>query len=223
MNNGKILGFTTKTFLPNYAEFYEMRQFRPGPDKARVIVFEGEEVLFGPQILYQADRMPELMRHADLETTEGIIRRINEYLDDVEHLYKSVKEFLDDPNVPGKMDFTPHASEVYMTYETIDPDSGKRYRKKELIQDILDKLEPTPLKLTLGIQDPRVTMLKTAEVLNRQLELMAKVKGLITENTVVVNDNSTVTEIIAIARNALRDYPEALEAFTEALLEGGAT
>ena len=66
-------------------------------------------------------------------------------------------------------------------------------------------------------------MLKTAEVLNRQLELMAKVKGLITENTVVVNDNSTVTEIIAIARNALRDYPEALEAFTEALLEGGAT
>lgn len=172
---------------------------------------------------YRRDRMPEMMRRADLETTEGIIRRINEYLDDVDHLYKSVKEFLDDPNVPGKMDFTPHASEVYMTYETIDPDSGKRYRKKELIQDILDKLEPTPLKLTLGIQDPRVTMLKTAEVLNRQLELMAKVKGLITENTVVVNDNSTVTEIIAIARNALRDYPEALEAFTEALLEGGAT
>ena len=65
--------------------------------------------------------MPEIMRHADLETTEGIIRRINEYLDDVEHLYKSVKEFLDDPDVPGKMDFTPHASEVYMTYESIDP------------------------------------------------------------------------------------------------------
>ena len=169
---------------------------------------------------YRKDRMPEIMRHADLETTEGIIRRINEYLDDVEHLYKSVKEFLEDPDVPGKMDFTPHASEVYMTY---DPDSGIRYRKKELIQDILDKLEPTPLKLTLGIQDPRVTMLKTAEVLNRQLELMAKVKGLITENTVVVNDNSTVTEIIAIARNSLREYPEALEAFTEALLEGGAT
>ena len=52
---------------------------------------------------------------------------------------------------------------------------------------------------------------------------MAKVKGLITENTVVVNDNSTVTEIIAIARNSLREYPEALEAFTQALLEGGAT
>lgn len=30
MNQGEILGFTTKTFLPNYGEFYEMRQFTPG-------------------------------------------------------------------------------------------------------------------------------------------------------------------------------------------------
>lgn len=35
MNHGKILGLTTKTFLPNYGEFYEMRQFREGPEKAR--------------------------------------------------------------------------------------------------------------------------------------------------------------------------------------------
>lgn len=29
LNHGEILGLTTKTFLPNYGEFYEMRQFRP--------------------------------------------------------------------------------------------------------------------------------------------------------------------------------------------------
>lgn len=57
LNDGKILGFTTKTFLPNYGEFYEMRQFRQGPKKARVISYEGEEILFGPQILYQAAEM----------------------------------------------------------------------------------------------------------------------------------------------------------------------
>ena len=38
LNDGKILGFTTKTFLPNYGEFYEMRQFRQGPKKAREIL-----------------------------------------------------------------------------------------------------------------------------------------------------------------------------------------
>ena len=35
LNHGNILGFTTKSFLPNYGEFYEMRQFRPGPRKSR--------------------------------------------------------------------------------------------------------------------------------------------------------------------------------------------
>ena len=39
LNRGNILGLTTKTFLPNYGEFYEMRQFRPGPDMARWITF----------------------------------------------------------------------------------------------------------------------------------------------------------------------------------------
>ena len=55
LNQGKILGFTTKTFLPNYGEFYEMRQFRGGPKNARYINFEGEQIPFGPQLLFVAD------------------------------------------------------------------------------------------------------------------------------------------------------------------------
>jgi len=66
LNDGKILGFTTKTFLPNYGEFYEMRQFRQGPKKARLISYEGEEILFGPQILYQAAEMDELVVSAEI-------------------------------------------------------------------------------------------------------------------------------------------------------------
>ena len=66
LNHGKILGLTTKTFLPNYGEFYEMRQFRQGPKKARVISYEGEEILFGPQILYQAAEMDDLVVSAEI-------------------------------------------------------------------------------------------------------------------------------------------------------------
>ena len=61
MNRGRILGLTTKTFLPNYGEFYEMRQFREGPDTARYIFFGGEQVPFGPQILFQAKSMENLI------------------------------------------------------------------------------------------------------------------------------------------------------------------
>ena len=66
LNRGKILGFTTKTFLPNYAEFYEMRQFTPGPDQAGYILFEGEQVLFGPQILFEASGMEDLIVSAEI-------------------------------------------------------------------------------------------------------------------------------------------------------------
>ena len=31
IKSGELLGLITKTFLPNYNEFYEMRQFQPGP------------------------------------------------------------------------------------------------------------------------------------------------------------------------------------------------
>lgn len=66
LNRGEILGLTTKTFLPNYAEFYEMRQFTPGPEKAREILFEGKRVPFGPQILFQASSMEELIVSAEI-------------------------------------------------------------------------------------------------------------------------------------------------------------
>ncbi len=66
LNRGRVLGFTTKTYLPNYAEFYEMRQFCPGPKKARKILFEDEEVMFGPNLLYQAEQMLELIVSAEI-------------------------------------------------------------------------------------------------------------------------------------------------------------
>lgn len=66
MNQGEILGFTTKTFLPNYGEFYEMRQFTPGPQTVREITFEGKKIPFGPQILFQAKGMEELVAAAEI-------------------------------------------------------------------------------------------------------------------------------------------------------------
>ena len=66
LNQGKILGLTTKTFLPNYGEFYEMRQFCPGPKKAREILFDGEMIPFGPQLLFTASSMESLIVSAEI-------------------------------------------------------------------------------------------------------------------------------------------------------------
>ncbi|MDR1800516.1 MAG: NAD(+) synthase [Lachnospiraceae bacterium] len=66
VNKGKLLGFTTKSYLPNYGEFYEMRQFTAGPDKARLIDYEGEKVYFGPRLLFTADCMEDLIVSAEI-------------------------------------------------------------------------------------------------------------------------------------------------------------
>ncbi len=66
LNRGRILGLTTKTFLPNYGEFYEMRQFCPGPKRTREILFEGEKVPFGPKLLFTAASMESLIVSAEI-------------------------------------------------------------------------------------------------------------------------------------------------------------
>lgn len=66
LNHGNILGFTTKSFLPNYGEFYEMRQFCPGPKKAEKILFGGKEIPFGPQLLFVENQMANLIVSAEI-------------------------------------------------------------------------------------------------------------------------------------------------------------
>lgn len=66
LNHGNILGFTTKSFLPNYGEFYEMRQFRPGPKKVETILFDGKEIPFGPQLLFVEKQMANLIVSAEI-------------------------------------------------------------------------------------------------------------------------------------------------------------
>ena len=64
--NGELLGLVTKTFLPNYSEFYEMRQFQPGPKKADWICVNDEVVPFGPQILFECEEMENLVVSAEI-------------------------------------------------------------------------------------------------------------------------------------------------------------
>lgn len=66
LHQGKILGLTTKTFLPNYGEFYEMRQFHAGPETVREIHLDGRSVPFGPQILFADEDIEGLVVSAEI-------------------------------------------------------------------------------------------------------------------------------------------------------------
>ena len=64
--NGELLGLVSKTFLPNYSEFYEMRQFQSGPKKADWICVDEEVIPFGPQILFECEEMANLVVSAEI-------------------------------------------------------------------------------------------------------------------------------------------------------------
>ncbi len=59
---GKILGIAPKTYLPNYREFYELRQFTPGDYCARTAIdLCGQtDVPFGTRLIFQAENRPQL-------------------------------------------------------------------------------------------------------------------------------------------------------------------
>jgi NAD+ synthase (glutamine-hydrolysing) len=55
LHRGRILGVAPKTFLPNYREFYERRQFASARDAvATTIRVAGEEVPFGNDLVFDA-------------------------------------------------------------------------------------------------------------------------------------------------------------------------
>ncbi|MCG6874816.1 MAG: NAD(+) synthase [Betaproteobacteria bacterium] len=65
---GRILGVTPKTYLPNYREFYELRQFTPG-DTAQVEAIDllgQRDVPFGAHLVYQAEAQPLFTFHCEI-------------------------------------------------------------------------------------------------------------------------------------------------------------
>ncbi len=64
---GQLLGIVPKTYLPNYREFYERRQFTPGGAAVeREVSFLGAEVPFGADLLFAARNLPGFVLHAEI-------------------------------------------------------------------------------------------------------------------------------------------------------------
>ena len=60
MQNGEILAFIPKRYIPSYAEFYETRHFAAGNEAAEDYLFDEEKVPFGTNILFEADSVSSL-------------------------------------------------------------------------------------------------------------------------------------------------------------------
>jgi NAD+ synthase (glutamine-hydrolysing) len=67
IHRGAVLGVTPKTYLPNYREFYERRQFTPGTHAlTREVTLLGATIPFGNDILYHVGSMRECVVHVEI-------------------------------------------------------------------------------------------------------------------------------------------------------------
>ena len=68
VGGGRIHGVVPKTYLPNYREFYELRQFRSGDVALReeVDVAGQGQVPFGTRLLFEVEEQPLLRLHVEI-------------------------------------------------------------------------------------------------------------------------------------------------------------
>jgi NAD+ synthase (glutamine-hydrolysing) len=62
-----VLGVAPKTYLPNYREFYEKRQFTSGRDAvSREVTLLGERVPFGNDLIFETENVPGFTLHVEI-------------------------------------------------------------------------------------------------------------------------------------------------------------
>ncbi|MCU0920295.1 MAG: NAD(+) synthase, partial [Burkholderiaceae bacterium] len=67
VQRGKLLGVVPKTYLPNYGEFYEARQFNPADHaQSRTIRLCGQDLPFGAELLFEAQDHRDLKFHVEI-------------------------------------------------------------------------------------------------------------------------------------------------------------
>ncbi len=67
VHRGRILGVVPKTYLPNYGEFYEARQFNSADDALSTeIRLLGQTSAFGSELIFAASDMPLFRIHVEL-------------------------------------------------------------------------------------------------------------------------------------------------------------
>ncbi|SFU81505.1 NAD(+) synthase [Pseudoduganella namucuonensis] len=67
LSGGRILGVVPKSYLPNYGEFYEARQFSAGDEALSAeITLLGQRVPFGAALLFEAENVPLFKFHVEI-------------------------------------------------------------------------------------------------------------------------------------------------------------
>jgi len=136
-------------------------------------------------------------------------------------LFDACDRWLRDADDPTRYDIGPRAGDILVTYEQPGAD-GKPIRRKEALDRLLARVEGSGMALErwdTKYADPRDLVLKTAQQLTGQTQLLAKLLGQLDERPQVnVLMAPEWLQVRAALLTALAPYAEARQAVAAALV-----
>ena len=180
---------------------------------------------------HAAKHLPKMLveaRHAaDEAHALDVMEELGRCFQRVTLLFDACDRWLRDADDPTRYDIGPRAGDILVTYEEPGP-KGKPVRRKEALDRLLARVEAAGEGLTVDRweskhADPRELVLKTAQQLTGQTQLLAKLLGQLDERPQVnVLMAPEWLQVRAALLMALAPHPEARRAVAAALvtLEG---
>lgn len=175
---------------------------------------------------YLNDRLSDKVAAArsDQDKAEGqaAIDQLKTVMVRMQKMYNACDEYLTDPENPEMYNLGPRAWELDITYRVPD---GERYiTKKASLDDLLLQIRndgKEAVEIRYKHADPRKLIIETASVLNRQLELMAKIEGVIKDTVVNVTINQKYLAFKAIILEATKGYPQVMAKIADLIEKEG--
>ncbi len=155
-----------------------------------------------------------------------LLARIEDTIVYVQKMYDACNDWLQDPEDHSKYNLDPRAYEHQVIYNWVITDAdGKdtRIRKKANLQELLERAmreDEEIIKVESKVADPRNLVLQTAQTLNKQLETLAKIAGVVQEVTNVdvnVSVNTVLaSNIVQVIQREVED-PEVVKRIVEGI------
>lgn len=156
----------------------------------------------------------------------ALLARIEDTIVYVQKMYEACNDWLQDPEDHSRYNLDPRAYEHDVIYNWIITDEdGKdtRIRKKANLQELLERAirdDEEIIKVESKTADPRKLILDTAQTLNKQLETLAKIAGVVQEVTNVdvnVSVNTVLaSNIVQVIQREVED-PEVVKRIVEGI------
>ncbi len=170
---------------------------------------------------YRDNNLPSIMQFAQREHGDGVVRQISDSLDILQAVRESALDSLRDPENPEKISVSPTTKEMKIRWYDPETRTGGYRTLDSLLRDVPDELE---VKGVYGnAKDPRTILFEATDKILRCIELIGKSQGLINDGTTININNQgtdmTTAEIATGTKQALADYPEALDAWVNWFLD----